>query len=156
MSPRATRASRTRIPRRRSWPRRYRRKSAPAWIAFVNPGEISGLAGMCQFRLGQFRYAASSARQALSLLPSDLARNKYAITVQLARCRLAQRDIEQVTASAREALALRWTVQSPRWDVRFNELRKNLSGFMTNVATEFSEYYDLYATEYGLTVREKG
>jgi hypothetical protein len=69
----------------------------PAWLAFYDPAELSGLVYL---NLGDGERAEAYAHRALSLLHPEFERNRVYYTLALARAQLAQGDVGQGCATA--------------------------------------------------------
>ncbi|MFF0142701.1 twin-arginine translocation signal domain-containing protein, partial [Streptomyces sp. NPDC005227] len=73
--------------------------TAPTWLAFLSPAELSGLAAITHQALGQYDRAEASTAQALELLPPSMRRSRAYYGVQLAELQLAQGEREQAAAT---------------------------------------------------------
>jgi tetratricopeptide (TPR) repeat protein len=72
---------------------------APAWLAFLSPAELSGLAAITHQALGQYDRAEASTAQALELLPPSMRRSHAYYSVQLAELQLGQGKRDQAVAT---------------------------------------------------------
>ncbi|MEV6456532.1 MULTISPECIES: tetratricopeptide repeat protein [Streptomyces] len=73
--------------------------TAPTWLAFLSPAELSGLAAITHQALGQYDRAEASTAQALELLPPSMRRSRAYYGVQLAELQLARGEREQAAAT---------------------------------------------------------
>ncbi|MGC0415032.1 hypothetical protein [Embleya sp. AB8] len=76
------------------------REPRPAWLAFYDPAELSGLSGLAHLNLGDGERAEAYAHRALALLRPEFERNRVYYTLALARAQLAQGDVGQGCATA--------------------------------------------------------
>lgn len=74
--------------------------SAPSWLAFLTPAELSGLGALAYQSAGQFARAEQHALQTLDLLDDGFNRNRTYYAVLLAELQLAQGEYERAAASA--------------------------------------------------------
>ncbi|MER5757694.1 transcriptional regulator [Streptomyces sp. NPDC002082] len=72
---------------------------AQAWLGFLSPAELSGLAALTHQALGQYDHAEAATIQALKLLPAPMRRQRTLYTVQLAELQLAQGERDQAAAT---------------------------------------------------------
>ncbi|MGW1641500.1 hypothetical protein [Streptomyces lavendulae] len=73
----------------------------PAWLGFLSPAELSGLAALAHQAMGRDDRAATATAQALSLLPAPMRRQRALYGVQLAELHLAQGHREEAAAALR-------------------------------------------------------
>ncbi|EFG04645.1 transcriptional regulator (plasmid) [Streptomyces clavuligerus] len=78
---------------------RVHRTSPPAWLAFLNEAEMSGIGALVHRALGDYHRAADSAAQAITLAPSSMPRSKAYYTVLLAEIQVAQQEHEKAAAT---------------------------------------------------------
>jgi tetratricopeptide (TPR) repeat protein len=77
----------------------------PAWTSFYGPAELAALAAVVHHHLGEVEEAEGESHRALAGIPPQFRRNRASATTRLALSQLAQRDIEQATATAADAYA---------------------------------------------------
>lgn len=71
----------------------------PAWLAFLGPAELSGLAAITHQALGDNARAAAATTQAIELLPPTMRRSRAYYGVQLAELQLVLGEREQAAAT---------------------------------------------------------
>ncbi|WP_217166148.1 hypothetical protein [Streptomyces sp. AC512_CC834] len=97
-----------------------------AWLTFLTPAEITGLAGAAHHALGQYGRAEELTASALGMLEPRFERNRVYYTVQRAQALLDGGDIEEATAQAGRAVGLAERVQSDRVRGKIADLRQQL------------------------------
>jgi len=97
-----------------------------AWLSFLTPAELTGLAGAAHQALGQYRRAEQLTASALQMLEPRFERNRIYYTVQHAQALLDEGDIEHAAAQAGTAVALAGRVQSERVRGKLADLRQHL------------------------------
>ncbi|MFI8461944.1 hypothetical protein [Kitasatospora sp. NPDC085464] len=117
--------------------------TAPAWLAFVGPGELLGAAAMAHMDLGQADKAADQEEQGMRLLDPAFRRNRFAKSVHLAECYLAANEPEKAVDTADQALSLCPSVNCPRWATRLGEFRKHVADLRLPATKAFVERYDV-------------
>ncbi|MDT0444152.1 tetratricopeptide repeat protein [Streptomyces johnsoniae] len=112
------------------------------WLAFFNPGEISGAAALCHRDLRQYPAAVKAARRSLAVLQeTSLQRNKLAAHVRLGRILAAAGELDEALAAGNNALAVLPGVRSPRIEDRLRQLGDDLLGRGPAGAAEFFDRY---------------
>lgn len=112
----------------------------PAWLSFLTPAEILGLAGAARAALGQHRQAAELTVSALDQLEPRFERNRIYYTVQHAQALLGGGEVEGAVTEARVALGLQGRVQSKRVQGKVQDLRAGISRYrQLPTAREFVE-----------------
>ncbi|MDH6215993.1 hypothetical protein [Streptomyces pseudovenezuelae] len=101
-----------------------------AWLSFLTPAELTGLAGAAHQALGQYRRAEQLTASALQMLEPRFERNRVYYTVQYAQALLDEGDIEHAAAQAGEAITLAGRVQSERVQSKLGDLQGNLRHHM--------------------------
>ncbi|MEV6947052.1 hypothetical protein AB0N07_34845 [Streptomyces sp. NPDC051172] len=97
-----------------------------AWLSFLTPAELTGLAGAAHQALGQYRRAEELTASALQMLEPRFERNRVYYTVQHAQALLDDGNVEHAAAQAGEAVALAGRVQSERVQGKLDDLRRRL------------------------------
>ena len=97
-----------------------------AWLSFLTPAELTGLAGAAHQALGQHRRAEQLTASALQMLEPRFERNRVYYTAQYAQALLDDGDIEHAAVQACEAVALAGRVQSERVRGKLGDLRPHL------------------------------
>ncbi|MER6422687.1 hypothetical protein [Streptomyces sp. NPDC001137] len=97
-----------------------------AWLSFLTPAELMGLAGAAHHALGQYRRAEELTCSALQMLEPRFERNRVYYTVQHAQALLDDGNVEHAAAQAGEAVALAGRVQSERVQGKLGDLRRHL------------------------------
>lgn len=103
--------------------------SPPAWLSFLTPAEISGLAGAARAALGQHRQAVGLTTSALGALEPRFERNRIYYTVQRAQALLDGGEVEGAVQEARAAVALTGRVQSERVKGKLSTLRAGIGRY---------------------------
>lgn len=98
-----------------------------AWLTFLTPAELTGLAGAAHQALGLHRRAQQLTASALDLLAPQFERNRIYYTVQYAQALLSGGEVEQAVAEAARAVAVSGRVQSERVGGKLNDLRAAIS-----------------------------
>ncbi|MGW3284432.1 hypothetical protein ACWDR3_07305 [Streptomyces sp. NPDC001002] len=97
-----------------------------AWLSFLTPAELTGLAGAAHQALGQHRRAEQLTASALQMLEPRFERNRVYYTVQYAQTLLDEGDIEHAAAQAGAAATLAGRVRSERVQSKLGDLRAHL------------------------------
>ncbi|MET7934829.1 hypothetical protein [Streptomyces sp. NPDC005322] len=95
-----------------------------AWLAFLTPAELAGLAGVAHQALGRHRRAQELTASALDMLEPRFERNRFYYTVQRAQALLDGGDVEEAVMEASRASSMSDRVQSERVRDRFTDLRR--------------------------------
>ncbi|WP_369184315.1 hypothetical protein [Streptomyces sp. Y1] len=117
--------------------------SAPAWLAFVGPGELLGAAAVAHMDLRLPEKAVEQEEQGMALLDPKFQRNRFAKLVHLTECHYAADRPEQAVDSAGQALDLWQAVNCPRWAVRLGRFRDHVADAGLPEADGFVERYDV-------------
>lgn len=72
---------------------------APAWLDFLSPAELSGLAALTHQALGRYDHAEAATARALEMLPAPMRRQRTLYGVQLAELQLVQGERDQAAAT---------------------------------------------------------
>jgi len=100
-----------------------------AWLSFLTPAELTGLAGAAHQALGQHRRAEQLTASALQMLEPRFERNRVYYMVQHAQALLDDGDIEHAAAQAGETVAIAGRVQSERVQDKLGDLRQHLQRY---------------------------
>jgi hypothetical protein len=119
----------------------------PLWVSYVDEIEVAAQEGACYLDLSLVREAAVSLRRAVELLERDAprrVRDRVHYLSRLAKCYLAEREVEQACATADDALTLSRAIGSARVIERLSEFNEALAPFEDNhEAHEFRERFAL-------------
>ncbi|MEU0106562.1 hypothetical protein ABZ322_20995 [Streptomyces sp. NPDC006129] len=111
-----------------------RGKGEPAaWLSFLTPAEITGLAGAAHQALGRHRRAQELTAAALGMLEPRFERNRVYYTLQRAQALLDGGDVEHAADEAGQAAAMVARVQSERVRGRLDDLRRQMSRYASSV-----------------------
>lgn len=111
-----------------------------AWLSFLTPAEILGLAGAARQALGQHRKADELTSAALGRLEPRFERNRTYYTLQRAQALLDCGEVEGAVVQARRASDMAGRVQSARLRDKFAKVRTALERYpKVPVAREFCE-----------------
>ncbi|MEV6172785.1 hypothetical protein AB0L99_31810 [Streptomyces sp. NPDC051954] len=111
-----------------------------AWLSFLTPAEMTGLAGAAHQALGQHRRAEQLTASALEMLEPRFERNRVYYTAQRAQALIGSGDVERAAAQAGEAVALAGRVQSERIRDKLADLRQHLQRYAhVSAAADFLE-----------------
>jgi tetratricopeptide (TPR) repeat protein len=109
-----------------------------AWLSFLTPAEITGLAGAAHQALGKHGRAQELTAAALEMLEPGFERNRAYYRLQRAKALLDGGDIEHAAAEAGEASVLTARIHSARVRGRLDSLRRQMSRYAhVPVAAEF-------------------
>ncbi len=100
-----------------------------AWLSFLTPAELTGLAGAAHLALGQHRRAEQLTTTALQMLEPRFERNRVYYTAQHAQALLGDGDVEHAAAQARKAVTMAGRVQSERIRDKLGDLRQHLQRY---------------------------
>ena len=100
-----------------------------AWLTFLTPAELMGLAGAAHQSLGRHRHAEQLTATALAALEARFERNRVYYTVQRAQALLDDGSVEEAAAEATRAVGLFERVQSDRVRGKLDALRKGMSRY---------------------------
>jgi hypothetical protein len=97
-----------------------------AWLSFLTPAELTGLAGTAHQALGKHGRAQELTATALAMLEPRFERNRAYYTLQRAQALLDGGDVEHAAAVAGETVALAARMRSGRVRGRLDDLRQQL------------------------------
>ncbi|MGW1024175.1 hypothetical protein ACWD4J_10715 [Streptomyces sp. NPDC002577] len=97
-----------------------------AWLSFLTPAELTGLAGAAHQALGRHARAQQLTAAALGMLEPRFERNRVYYTVQRAQALLDGGDVEHAAAEAGKAVAIASRVQSERIRGKLGDLRQQM------------------------------
>ncbi|KPI10141.1 hypothetical protein OK074_3144 [Actinobacteria bacterium OK074] len=97
-----------------------------AWLSFLTPAEITGLAGAAHHALGQYGRAAELTADALAMLEPRFERNRIYYTAQRAQALLDGGDVEEAALTAEQAVDIAGHVQSERVRDKLTGLRRQM------------------------------
>jgi hypothetical protein len=121
------------------------REEEPLWASYVDEIEVAAQEGACYLDLSMTREAATSLRHAVELLERHVPhrlRDRVHYLSRLAKCHLAEREVERACASAHDALRLSQAIGSARVIERLGEFNDALAPFEDNTdARQFREQF---------------
>ncbi|MFC4471755.1 hypothetical protein ACFPH6_45960 [Streptomyces xiangluensis] len=133
-----TRAERSLIRAERAYDRVQGQPAA--WLSFLTPAELTGLAGAAHQALGQHARAQQLTASALAMLEPRFERNRVYYTAQRAQALLDDGDIEEAAAEAGRAVGIAGRVQSERIRGKLGDLRLQMRRHMdVPAAADFLE-----------------
>jgi tetratricopeptide (TPR) repeat protein len=100
-----------------------------AWLSFLTPAELTGLAGAAHQALGKHRRAQELTASALDMLESRFERNRAYYKLQRAEALLDGGDVEHAAAEAMEAATLAARMRSERVRGRLDNLRQQMNRY---------------------------
>lgn len=107
----------------------------PPWVSYVDDIEVAAQEGACYLDLSMTTEAAVSLRDAVALLERHAPhriRDRVHYLARLAKCHLAEREIEQACATGDQALALSRSIGSARVIERLSEFNDALVPYDDN------------------------
>jgi hypothetical protein len=117
----------------------------PQWVSYVDEIEVEAQAGACYLDLSLITDAVASLHRAISLLEVQAphrVRDRVHYLARLARCHLADDDIEQACAVGGDALDLSRAIGSARVTERISEFADALAPYGSSVdASEFRQRF---------------
>jgi hypothetical protein len=117
----------------------------PLWISYVDAAELAAQEGACYLDLGMTREGIESLTTAIGLLEARTPRrirDRVHYLSRLAKCHLAERDLEQACSRATEALTLSEAIDSARVAERLREFNDALEPFgEVGPARQFRELF---------------
>ncbi|WP_128428749.1 hypothetical protein [Streptomyces cyaneus] len=122
-----TRAQNSLVRAEKAYERTHGRPAA--WLSFLTPAELTGLAGAAHHSLGQHRRAEQLTASALQMLEPRFERNRVYYTIQHAQALIDGEDIEYAAAQARQAVAIAGRVKSERIRDKLGDLRQHLQRY---------------------------
>jgi hypothetical protein len=117
----------------------------PLWISYVDAAELAAQEGACYLDLGMTKEGIESLTTAIGLIevrtPRRI-RDRVHYLSRLAKCHLAERDLEQACSRATEALTLSEAIDSARVAERLREFNDALEPFgEVGPARQFRELF---------------
>lgn len=103
------------------------RDQPAAWLSFLTPAEITGLAAAAHHALGKYERAERLTADALTMLEPRFERNRVYYTVQRAQALLDGGRVEEAAVEADRAAGLVSRVHSERVRDKLNDLRRHLA-----------------------------
>lgn len=100
-----------------------------AWLTFLTPAELTGLAGAAHAALGRYERAQQLTGDALGMLEPQFERNRVYYTVQRAQALLDGGNVEEAAREAVHAVRLTGRVQSDRVRGKLTDLRKSMNRY---------------------------
>ncbi|MFI6658172.1 hypothetical protein ACIBL8_21915 [Streptomyces sp. NPDC050523] len=97
-----------------------------AWLSFLTPAEITGLAGAAHQALGKYGRAQELTADALDMLDPRFERNRVYYRLQRAQALLDGGDVEHAAAEAGDAVTMAARVHSERVRDRITGLRQQM------------------------------
>ncbi|MBC2906652.1 hypothetical protein [Streptomyces cupreus] len=112
-----------------------------AWLSFLTPAELTGLAGAAHHALGKYGRAQQLTADALGMLEAGFARNRVYYTLQRAQALLDGGDVEHAADEAGQAATMAERVHSDRVRGRLSDLRQQMRRYAGSVpeAADFLE-----------------
>lgn len=107
----------------------------PAWVSYVDEIEVEAQEGACYLDLAMTSEAAASLRRAVALLERHAPhriRDRVHYLARLAKCHLAEHEIEQACTTAGQALDLSRAIGSARVIERLGEFNQALAPYDDN------------------------
>ncbi|MGY6025313.1 hypothetical protein [Streptomyces spinosirectus] len=97
-----------------------------AWLSFLTPAELTGLAGAAHQALGKDQRAQELTADALGMLEPPFERNRVYYPLQRAQALLDGGDIEHAAAEAGQAAGMAQRIRSQRVRQRLGSLRQQM------------------------------
>jgi tetratricopeptide (TPR) repeat protein len=122
----------------------------PLWVSYVDAAELAAQEGACYLDLGMIREGIESLTTAIRLIESRTPRrirDRVHYLSRLAKCHLAERDLEQACSRATEALTLSEAIGSARVAERLREFDEALGPFGEVVPAQ--QFRELFRTTVG-------
>jgi tetratricopeptide (TPR) repeat protein len=117
----------------------------PLWISYVDAAELAAQEGACYLDLGMIGEGIESLTTAIGLIEARTPRrirDRVHYLSRLAKCHLAERDLEQACSRATEALTLSEAIDSARVAERLREFNDALEPFgEVGPARQFRELF---------------
>jgi len=121
----------------------------PLWMSYVDAAELAAQKGACYLDLGMTREGIESLTTAIGLIEARTPRrlrDRVHYLSRLAKCHLAERDLEQACSRASEALTLSKAIDSARVAERLREFNDALEPFgNVSPAQQFRELFSATA-----------
>ena len=122
----------------------------PLWISYVDAVEFAAQEGACYLELGMISESIKSLTTAIGLIEARTPhriRDRVHYLSRLAKCHLAERDLEQACSRATEALTLSEAIDSARVAERLREFNDALEPF--GEVAPAREFRELFRTKVG-------
>jgi hypothetical protein len=122
----------------------------PVWMSYVDAAELAAQEGACYLDLGMTRESIESLTTAIGLIEARTPRrirDRVHYLSRVAKCHLAERDLEQACSRATEALTLSEAIDSARVAERLREFNDALEPF-SDVAPA-QQFRELFGTRVG-------
>ena len=116
----------------------------PAWVSYVDEIEVEAQQGACYLDLTMTTEAEASLRRAVALLEQQAphrTRDRVHYLARLAKCHLAEHEIEQACATAQQALDLSRAIGSARVIERLSEFNDALAPYDDRDAGQFRQNF---------------
>lgn len=97
-----------------------------AWLSFLTPAEMTGLAGAVYQTLHRYDRAEELTASALDMLEPRFERNRVYYTVQYAQVLLSGGQVEHAVSEGTHAVGLSGRMQSNRVQDKFDDLRQQM------------------------------
>lgn len=97
-----------------------------AWLSFLTPAEVTGLAGAAYQAMGKHQKAQELTASALGMLQPQFERNRAYYKLQRAQALLDDGDVEHAATEAGQAVILATRVHSQRIQGRIADLRQQM------------------------------
>ena len=122
----------------------------PLWMSYVDAAELAAQKGACYLDLGMTREGIESLTTAIDLIEARTPRrirDRVHYLSRLAKCHLAERDLEQACSRATEALTLSEAIDSARVSERLREFNDALEPFGDVALAQ--QFRELFSTTVG-------
>jgi len=122
----------------------------PLWISYVDAAEFAAQEGACYLDLGMIGESIESLTTAIGLIEARTPRrlrDRVHYLSRLAKCHLAERDLEQACSRATEALTLSEAIGSARVAERLREFDEALEPF--GEVAPAQQFRELFSTTSG-------
>jgi hypothetical protein len=126
------------------------RQKEPLWISYVDAAELAAQEGACYLDLGMIREGIESLTTAIGLIEARTPRrirDRVHYLSRLAKCHLAERDLEQACSRATEALTLSEAIGSARVAERLREFNDAVEPFGDVAPAQ--QFRELFSTTVG-------
>jgi tetratricopeptide (TPR) repeat protein len=126
------------------------RQEEPLWISYVDAAELAAQEGACYLDLGMTGESIESLTTAIGLIEARTPRrirDRVHYLSRLAKCHLAERDLEQACSRATEALKLSQAIDSARVGRRLKEFNDALEPF--GEVAPAQQFRELFSTTVG-------
>jgi tetratricopeptide (TPR) repeat protein len=126
------------------------RQEEPLWMSYVDAAELAAQEGACYLDLGMIGEGIESLTTAIGLIEARTPRrirDRAHYLSRLAKCHLAERDLEQACSRATEALTLSEAIDSARVAERLREFNDALEPFGDVAPAQ--QFRELFGTRVG-------